>query len=1002
MNKIKDMLQSGEALRYLVAGIVTTGVNLVVFALLRYGLQLSLVVSNFIAIMVAIVFAFVSNKFYTFRAKSLRIGDVVTEFVWFVGGRLITMAIEIGGVCILAIWFGIHDFIAKLMIQVVVVIANYVISKVFVFKDRERSLYDWAKNQYVFLLAFFVPMILFLLVCLRFQVTPFGDKTLMIIDSLHQYLPFFSEYYDKLTTSGEFLYSWNGAMGYNFLTLWAYYLSSPFNLLILLFSKTHINVAMTLIIGLKLCSSSTTMCYMLTRFSGKKDVTAVICGVCYAFSNYVIGYYWNIMWLDVLILAPLVVLGLHNLIDKKDARLYIVTLFMALFCNFYIGFMLCIFLVLWFLLYPHRGVKAFFWAGCRFGASSLLAAAMAAFVLIPTYFGIMLTGPAESEFPEMEWYGSVADILKKFCIYSGSITNQGDDGGVNLYCTMFVIFMGILYFTLKEVSLAQKIKRLLLLVFFVVSFNNTILNYIWHGFHDQFGIPNRFSFLMIFVLIIMAYEAIQQVESISFWQFLLPLAALVGLVLYNNEVEALFDEEQAVRAVMIAFIGYFGIFMLHIMLEWKRMTLYVILSLAVFAEVCLNTVYSFEGNGQITISDYFSDSNRMWAAAESVKDGSFYREELSRNNLVDENFWLNLKSIGIFGSTANGDAVTLLGKMGFYTAANEHLYNGATPLTDSLFGVRYIYMREGDYFDHGFDFLKSVDGVGIYENARALSLGYMIDDNIWDWDYEQYEPADVLNDFVKQAAGIASPLFVELPDEFAGSGENCDVTWNGTGDGTYAYSRTTEGDLTVTLTLLAKDDKPIYVRATGTDLSGIQIAVNGTETCNGRYFFQLVPVGDTKAGDEVTIKYMFNGSEEDDQTVNLQAYSFEQQVFEQVYDVLADEQYEITEYTSSQVKGRIHCNKAGMMMTSIINEPGWKAFVDGEEADIEEIGDCFVGLELEEGEHEIEFRFVPETLPMAAAVTIAAWLVFILYLKLRLLLPFSLVKRQNVEKEELE
>ena len=189
MNRIKDILRSGEAFRYLIAGIVTTGVNLVVFALLRYGLQLSLVVSNFIAIVVAILFAFVSNKFYTFRARSLRIGDIVTEFVWFVGGRLITMAIEIGGVYILAVWFGIHDFIAKLLIQVVVVIANYIISKVFVFKDREQSLGDWAKKQYVYLLAFFVPMLLFLLVCLRFSVTPFGDKTLMIIDSLHQYLP---------------------------------------------------------------------------------------------------------------------------------------------------------------------------------------------------------------------------------------------------------------------------------------------------------------------------------------------------------------------------------------------------------------------------------------------------------------------------------------------------------------------------------------------------------------------------------------------------------------------------------------------------------------------------------------------------------------------------------------------------------------------------------------------------------------------------------------------
>ncbi|MDD5949505.1 MAG: GtrA family protein [Lachnospiraceae bacterium] len=981
IKRVVQFVQSKEAIRYLIAGIFTTLVNFFVFIVLRYIFGAGLTFSNFVAVVFAIIFAFFANKFYAFRSGSRRPVEMLTEFFKFVGGRLFTMAIEIGGVYVLAVWFDIPDMISKLLTQAVVVVCNYVISKLFVFSEKEnRTIVEWAKNNWVYIASFVLPALLFLAVCIHFEITPFGDKTLMIIDSLHQYLPFFSEYYDKLTETGEFLYSWNGAMGYNFLTLWAYYLSSPLNLLILLFPKIHLNMAMTLIIGLKISLSSLTMSYMLTKLYDNKDVKAVLFGMCYAFSNYVIGYYWNIMWLDVLLLTPLVVLGLHYLITRKDSRLYIGTLFLSLFCNFYISFMLCIFLVLWFLLYPHKGVKEFFTSGLRFAISSLVAAGMAAFVLIPTYIGIMLTGPADSEFPQSSWYGNVISILKKFCLYSGSITNQSDDGGVNLYCGILTVFLVVLYFCVREISLGQKVKRLLLLAFFVVSFNNTLLNYVWHGFHDQFGIPNRFSFLMIFVMLIMAYEALQYVEGISFWKFFVPMLVLVALVVYNNEVEALFDEETVIRTTMFAFIMYFLAFMLYIILEWKEKTLLFILTGMVMVEIAVNAMFSFEGNGQITISNYFADSNSVWAAADSVRDGSFYREELSKNNLVDENFWLNLKSVGIFGSTANGDAVTLLGKMGFYTAANEHLYNGATPLTDSLFGVKYLYMRSGDYFDHGFDFVKTLNGVGIYENPYALSLGYMVQDFIEDWDYEQYEPADVLNDYVFCATGIEDSLFVELPDDFSGSGENCEVNSNGTGDGTYAYSRTTDGDLSVTLTLQAKDDKPIYIRATGTNLSGIQISINGVEQCNGRYFFQLVPVGDTSAGDEITVRYTFNGSEADDQTVNLQAYSFQQDVFQEVYDTLSQQQLEIDSYSSSKVHGTIYAEQEGIMMTTVINEPGWHVYVDGEEAEIEEIGDCFIGVYLEPGEHEITLRFVPETLPMAAGISASSIVIFGIYI----------------------
>ena len=237
IKKYWEKFAAKEVFRYIIAGGCTTLVNLVVFAILRYALKMGLSQSNFIAIVAAIIFAFFANKYYAFRSETKGVAMLITEFIKFVGGRLVSMVIEIGGVYILAIWCGMPDMAAKIVTQVIVMIVNYVISKLFVFQEKEsRTIVEWLKDNYVYVLSFVLPACLFVAVCIHFEITPFGDKTMMIIDSLHQYIPFFSEYYDKLTQSGEFLYSWNGAMGYNFLTLWAYYLSSPFNFLILLFS----------------------------------------------------------------------------------------------------------------------------------------------------------------------------------------------------------------------------------------------------------------------------------------------------------------------------------------------------------------------------------------------------------------------------------------------------------------------------------------------------------------------------------------------------------------------------------------------------------------------------------------------------------------------------------------------------------------------------------------------------------------------------------------------
>ena len=76
------------------------------------------------------------------------------------------------------------------------------------------------------------------------QVFPFGDHGVLIIDSLHQYLPFFTEFHEKLEQGSSLRYSFGGGLGFNFWATYAYYLASPLNFLIVLFPKRNMMDAM--------------------------------------------------------------------------------------------------------------------------------------------------------------------------------------------------------------------------------------------------------------------------------------------------------------------------------------------------------------------------------------------------------------------------------------------------------------------------------------------------------------------------------------------------------------------------------------------------------------------------------------------------------------------------------------------------------------------------------------------------------------------------------------
>ena len=157
----------------------------------------------------------------------------------------------------------------------------------------------FVKEQYVYILTFIFAFAMMVGAWIIGEIGPFGDKCLVVVDGVHQYLPFFSEYQEKLSHLSDFSYTFDVGMGNNFISLWSYYLSSPFNLIIILCAKNHLPMALNIIISLKIILAAISFSYFLLHYWKKpsKDLGVVAFSLLYAFSSYVVGYYWNLMWL---------------------------------------------------------------------------------------------------------------------------------------------------------------------------------------------------------------------------------------------------------------------------------------------------------------------------------------------------------------------------------------------------------------------------------------------------------------------------------------------------------------------------------------------------------------------------------------------------------------------------------------------------------------------------------------------------------------------------------
>ena len=847
---------------------------------------------------------------------------------------------------------------------------------------------DTLKTHKYLLLSFFLPFLILEGIAIAEKIQPFGSESFLIVDALHQYLPFFADYQEKLKHMDSMFYSFHAGLGYNFLGLWAYYLASPLNLVIALVPKSMLTMVLSHVYILKIALCCFTAAFYFRKRRGKDEISVVAFGMAYGLCSYMVGYSWNIMWMEVMMMLPLILYGVDKLIKEHDGRFYCITLFISLWCNF---------LILWYLLYPHKNIKEFFQNGLRFAGYSLLSGAMAAVVLLPAYLGIMQTSSAKLDFPKELWYGTFGNIFSRHLLGTTPLTMAVDDSKINLYCGILTLLMAGFYLAVREIRLIDKIRRLLLLVFLFFSFNMPVLGYIWHGFHDQYGIPNRYAFLYIFALLAMAYEGYcvlargQRKISMGIYTSVILCGVLIEAAIQTVTVKMEMKTVYATLAAIIVYMACFGLYQKKILRKKVFTTLICFLFMI---ETVSMAVMGFQENGTVDTDDYFQDTKAITEVKKTYQKNVETRMELVSGRMLDESIWHTLNGMTLFGSTAQGNVVDMMDQLGFYTGVNEYLYEGATPFTNDLFSMKYQIYRPYDTKRTEFKLKESVGNVTVYKNTDQTARAYAMDNLVKTWDYQDYNPFYVQNDLAMSAFDV-DELF-HMIETKKPKLNDCKIT-SDNGDGEYVFKNSAADPDNMVFTIKSSKVRELYVHFDGSQVEHTVIEKNGEEILNGRLDSQIIYLGRQNKGDTIKIRMQLKQDDVMSGVVRLTAAELDEDVMEELAQRMQENAWELTSAKGNQLNGTINAQEDKTLFFSIPYDKGWKVKIDGKAVKTKALGKAFLTVKVPEGKHEVTLTYVSPGFKEGVVLSIVGFVIFLLILYL-----FRKKKISNIEQNSKE
>ena len=865
-------------------------------------------------------------------------------------------------------------------------------------REQGRFKAFFSDNRFI-ILAFLVPFVLMTTAFALMKVSPFGDQQILVTDLWHQYFPFLVDFQDKLKHGESLFWSWTQGAGVNYFALMSYYLASPLNFVSVFIPSEWLREFLMFSVVIKVACAGMFMAIFLRSVFKKNDFSLVLFGCCFSFCAFFMGYYWNTIWLDTVCITPLVVLGAVKLLTENKFRLYVVTLALSLLANYYIGLFTCIFVLLIFIAYniaKWENVKTFFTKLLRMGVFSLIAIGITAFFLLPAFFGLQNTNASGSSFPStfsinigktndlLGVLTAIQQILSNFITFISPATKEAD-ALPNIACGTVSIVLGILFLTSKKIRLKEKIVDMCLIFFMIISCIIRQLDYIWHGFHFTNMIPYRFSYLISFVLVVMAFRAFMMIDFSSCWDVLLATLGSALVILFAIGTQEAYT---IIGTAIVALVVCTMLFLYTRRIVPKQVLL-IVLAVVVIGEsgatayigVKTTTVtgtYDYPRGGETTKQLI----NYMNSLEENTPE--LWRAETTSTQTLNDGSLNGYNGLSMFNSMANVDTTRFFENFGMmgWKSGNRYTYAEGSPVTNVFMNLKYIISRDGVYRNN-YD-LSEAYAVGnekLLKNDHYIPMGFMVNNNLTQWvendNEDQFNPFDQQNEFFKLATGINENVYTSLDVVSQGHYDYEKFPVSKTSYGNYSFSCT---DASITPHVKWNYEAPedglycMYAKISGGDNVTVMQNDAAQSSTYGMGRPYIACIGYFNKGDKISVYSQL----EQGQSGSAQVYVnlLNKDVFEKGYEKISKDVMTTTNLTGSSMEGTIDVSEDGLFYTSIPYEEGWTAVVDGKEIEITPVGGSLLAFPLLKGSHEIRLYYYPKGFWPGFAVTTICLLTF--------------------------
>lgn len=827
------------------------------------------------------------------------------------------------------------------------------------------------KTYWIYFVSFIIPVVIMIGVYLSQGIYWNSDKSPLLGDGFHQYVIFDIALRNILHGNSSLFYTFTSGLGLNFYALSSYYLGSFLSPLVYFFDLTNMPDAVYLTTLLKFGLIGLSTFFSLNKlFQSIPQTLKLALSTSYTLMSFTVSQLEIKTWLDVFILIPLIITGLHLLITEKKLLLYFTSLSILFIQNYYFGYMTVLFLIFWYLCQISWDFKTRKSSVLDFIVISFLAGMASLIMTLPTLFDLQTHGEKLTEVTkfqtESSWY---LDLFAKQFIGSFDTTKYG--AIPMIFVGLLPFILTILFFTLKSIKFHVKLIYVIFFAFLIASFYIEALDLFWQGMHTPNMFLHRYSWIFSTLLIYTAAEVLNRLKEIKIWNFLVSLFLIVTGFLATIYLKSHYSFLTDLNILLtLEFLVVYSLLLLAVIKKFISVNLFAILiSLFIMVEISLNASSQIDGIakewGFASRSAYNRDIPAMKSFSTYIGN-QFTRTEKLETQTGNDSMKFNYNGISQFSSVRNRSASSTLDKLGFKSSGtNLNLrYANNSILADSLFGIQYN-ISDSPSDKYGFKDIYQKDNLTLYENQFSLPIAFASQSVYNDVKFNEHT-LDNQASFLNQLANVDFDYFSTIPyDKTENTNDLIIVTSSSNEDAAIQYQ------------IEVPENSQVYLSFTNLHFSNdkqkkVDILVNGEKkTFTTDNIFSFFNLGYTKEKKTFNINVSFPGNSQ----VSFESptfYRLDTKTFTEAIQKIKEQPVTVST-SKNKVFATYDVKQDTSIFFTIPYDKGWSAYQDGKKIEIKQAQTGFMKVEVPKGKGTITLSFIPNGFNLFLYFSLTIW-----------------------------